>query len=323
MTTCTGVIAHRNQVAFLDDAVRSLAAQCDEVIVVDDGRTPESQVVLNKLLKQLDNVKALSNASSLGVSFALNMAVREASSDVILIQGADDISLPQRRDVQVLALSDPSVVLSYSKPMVMSASGRNLPDEAAPEFQVDLPDGANLMRQLFLRGNFICAPAVAMRRDDFLRLGGFPENNVYLQDLALWLAASLHGEFHRSASPLVKYRKHPNNSSGIRNQSNIDVRSRFLTEYRETLCQFIDQTTVSELRTCFPDMNLPSVLHVSVIEPVLRALILAQAPVQGMAEECVSRLISCSRGQTDGPTVEALARLIEQIGSVSFRYSMG
>jgi hypothetical protein len=52
-----------------------------------------------------------------------------------------------------------------------------------------------------------------MRRDDFLKHGGFPVNVDALQDYFLWLKCADKGNMLRLGERIVKYRKHGNNLS--------------------------------------------------------------------------------------------------------------
>ena len=97
-------------------------------------------------------------------------------------------------------------------PRVIDSFGRVLPDSVAGEFLVA---GAAIdpLTQLFFESNYICAPAVAVRRADYLRLGGFRAGLDLLQDYALWLMLAVEGSFYLIHEPVVEYRKHGTNLS--------------------------------------------------------------------------------------------------------------
>ncbi|WP_158252845.1 glycosyltransferase [Cryobacterium sp. N21] len=235
--TTTGIIATYNQQDFIREAVVSLAVQVDEIIVVNDASTDGTRAALDEL--QISNLRVLHNETQCGVSATYNRAVTAATSDLLLIQGGDDRSLPGRAARQIDALNDPDVSLAYSLPTVIDSAGMELPDSLASEFHAgrELIDPLTF---LFFHANYICAPAAAVRRADYLRHGGFPGGLDLLQDYALWLRLAADGRFAVIDEPVVEYRKHGKNLS--REYSGLDsvkhrrldaeqefIRTRFLT----------------------------------------------------------------------------------------------
>lgn len=205
-----GVLASHNQVDYIAEAVHSLARQVDEVIVIDDGSIDGTWEVLQSL--SADGLRLLRNETPAGVSAAYNRAVRAASSAIVLIQGGDDRSLPDRAQRQIGELADRGVSLVFSLPLIIDSAGRQLPQSLASEFLAGAADPAPLPF-LFFEANYVCAPSVAVRRDDYLALGGFRVGLDLLQDYDLWLSLAARGRFVRIEEPVVEYRKHRSNLS--------------------------------------------------------------------------------------------------------------
>ena len=208
MTTTAGVIAAFDQEEYILEAVASLVGHVDEVIVVDDASTDATGDVLDGM--SFDNVRVIHNESSQGVSRSFNRGIAQTSCDVILIQGGDDRSLPDRAKLQKAAMADPSVAMVYSNPRVINTAGRFLLDWLAPEFH---PEPADPLAALALGNNYICAPSVAFRRTDFLEVGGFHAGLDLLQDHDLWLRLAERGDLRKLSVPVVEYRKHGSNVS--------------------------------------------------------------------------------------------------------------
>jgi GT2 family glycosyltransferase len=164
------------------------------------------------LKNRFANLKVFRDQSKLGVSRAFNKAIQISECDIVLIQGGDDISLPDRREIQTQALSNGENSLAYSDPIVINESGLTLSSDVAPEFRSTVPPLDHLV-QLFYFGNYICAPSVGIRRRDFQEWGGFKANLDALQDYELWLRAADSGSFSVASQPVVKYRKHGTNLS--------------------------------------------------------------------------------------------------------------
>lgn len=210
MPKTAGIIATFNQENYVEESVRSLACQVDELIVIDDHSSDRTFEVIRDL--NVPNLRLIRNDSNLGVSSACNLGVSETSADVIFFQGGDDVSLPGRVEQQLSELETQDVVLSYGLPEIIDANGYKLPDQAAQEFFPPKPI-SGVLENLYFSGNFICAPSVAMRRELYLSLGGFNPALKYLQDYELWLKCASLGDFRRSTKTLIKYRKHSNNLS--------------------------------------------------------------------------------------------------------------
>lgn len=207
--TTTGVIAAFNQEEYILEAVASLVDNVDEVVVVNDASTDGTGDALRRM--SFDNLLVIHNSSTQGVSRSLNSAVSQASSELILIQGGDDRSLPDRAALQKAALADPTAVMVYSDPRVINTSGHSVPDWLAPEFF--RPEPPDSLVALALGNNYICAPSVAFRRTDFLEGGGFHAGLDLLQDHDLWLRLAERGDLRKLNVPVVEYRKHGKNVS--------------------------------------------------------------------------------------------------------------
>lgn len=210
MTRVGGVVAIHNQIRWAEEAIRSLAAETDELVVVDDGSSDGSSELVGSLASQI-GFRAIRNSSPRGVSEAYNAAVEMLDAEIVLIQGGDDRTLPGRARASIAQLEDPRVALVHARPVVIDALGRYLPDEVAGEFQAF--DDQDPLPILFYDGNFICAPSAAVRRADYLEAGGFPSNVEQLQDYALWLQLAARGRFVHLPEPVVEYRKHASNLS--------------------------------------------------------------------------------------------------------------
>lgn len=234
--TVAGVIAAYNHEDYIEEAVASLVGQVDEVIVVNDASADRTAEILDSMT--YSNLRVIHNPRQLGVSHSYNRAVEISTSEILLIQGGDDRSRPQRADVQRRVLADPAVAFAYSLPMVIDGRGRDLPDSVAGEFFVD-DDEHDSLASLFFGANYICAPSIAMRRADYVRLGGFRPGLDLLQDYDLWLSLAAEGSCVLSEEPVVKYRKHVSNLS--REYVGLDSvkRRRFCAEFEFIRHRFV------------------------------------------------------------------------------------
>jgi glycosyltransferase involved in cell wall biosynthesis len=232
-----GIIASFNQAVYIEESVISLAPQVDEIIVADDCSTDDS--VERILALGIDTVRILRMEERVGVSRACNLAAESTSAHIIVLQGGDDRSLPGRVNQHVLDFDRSDVTLSASLPSIIDSRGHTLNGNVADEFTV-LQPGEDPLQRLIFGGNFICAPTAAMRREDFLDMGGYPVGIDLLQDHALWLKALSVGKLALSTRPLVEYRKHGTNTS--RSYVGLDSprRRRHAAELEYVITSFIE-----------------------------------------------------------------------------------
>jgi glycosyltransferase involved in cell wall biosynthesis len=220
----SGIIASFNHELYIEEAVLSLIGQVDELVVVDDQSQDSTLQKLCNLQSSHENLKVIKPSKKLGVSEAFNLAAKQATSEVLIIQGADDVSLSNRVSDQISLLEKRDTVMAYSLPDIIDRHSNILPNHMAPEFfrgRIFHDD----LSELFYNGNFICAPSVAMYKSDFINFGGFLKNVDAWQDYALWLKCSENGKFQICNRPVVRYRKHANNlSRRIYNESVAHIR---------------------------------------------------------------------------------------------------
>ena len=77
-----------------------------EIIIVDDGSTNKEQFmeIVGRLKKEDDRIRYIDLEKNYGKWYALNKAIETTDAQVCTAHDADDISLPDRIDMQALAL---------------------------------------------------------------------------------------------------------------------------------------------------------------------------------------------------------------------------
>jgi glycosyltransferase involved in cell wall biosynthesis len=95
--TASVIIPNFNHSQFVAKAIGSVLAQGDDVselIVIDDGSTDNSVVVIEAALQGRPNARLLRNETNRGAVATLNRGINEASGDFVLLAAADDVYLP-------------------------------------------------------------------------------------------------------------------------------------------------------------------------------------------------------------------------------------
>jgi hypothetical protein len=169
---------------FLADSVESVLNQTMpelELIVVDDGSTDASPAILASYARRDARVKILRQDHA-GVPAAANAAIRRASYDLIARVDSDDCMLPNRLERQMEFIqARPELQVACSNCFFINAAGKRIGSSSC---RVDIDRGKRELRPaLFLE---IVQSTVLMRKEAFLRVGGYREDLAYAEDRDLW-----------------------------------------------------------------------------------------------------------------------------------------
>lgn len=216
MTKVSVIIPTFNRASTIVDAVQSVVDQTygsTEIIVVDDGSTDET---IEKLGVFSSRITLLRQQNS-GPSAARNHGVQAASGEILAFLDSDDTWLPEKLERQVALMN------ACGKGMVCCVCNASI-DNGERVWSTDSfrvagiraePDEgvwhnpADLLSNRFLLFNQVAA----IRREAFVRVGGYNKRLKLLEDydLALRLAAR-GGQWGMIATPLVRKR---NDTNGI------------------------------------------------------------------------------------------------------------
>ena len=158
-----------------------------EVVVVDDGSTDDS---LSKAAQYKD-VRVFQQTHS-GVSSARNHAIREAKGEWILPVDADDRISPDYIEKAVAVIGDDVRVIGCRAQFFGAREG----EWRLPEFS----------HELLARRNMIPVSSL-FRKADWMRVGGFCEQDIYREDWDFWLSLmELGGRYVRLEEVGLYYR---------------------------------------------------------------------------------------------------------------------
>ena len=194
---------------FVEEAVASILAQTFtdfEFVILEDGSRDRTYEILQRMAALDSRIKLYRNDRNIGLCLSLNRGLRAATAPILARMDADDISRPQRLEMQVAFLRDNpdiDVVGSYLK--ILGA-----------EDVWALPTKHEDIVSLMLFQNPIYHPAVMVRRwrDDGQRGLGeavtYDTSRRYAQDYDLWVRLGLDhsARFANIPEALLLYRRH-------------------------------------------------------------------------------------------------------------------
>ena len=204
----TAAITTFNRAAFLPGALESIFAQTrqpDEVLVVDDGSTDDTQDVL---AEYGDRIRVVRQENA-GRSGARNRAVEEARGELLSFLDSDDRWLPDKLARQLPVLEDERVAMVHGHVDVIGADGELLVDETHRHhelFSAAHRNGATYAGYAF---DCRCFSSALTARVSAIRDVGLYDPALLLDDYDLYLRLALEHEIvFLEGPPVTQYRHH-------------------------------------------------------------------------------------------------------------------
>jgi glycosyltransferase involved in cell wall biosynthesis len=199
------------------DSVLKQSFTSIEIIIVNDGSTDETELILNRHIQKIsnENIRLISQENQ-GPSFARNRGALNAAGKYLLFLDGDDAIAPSyiQKCVAILEIHN-FINIVYSDAIFFGAQKGIW---HLPEFK--LPD--------FLVSNCIYISAM-IRTEVFKAVGGFDENLKFAEDWELWLRIiKNYGGVSKIAEKLFFYRKHANKTSLSDNKSNNNDEEKYM-----------------------------------------------------------------------------------------------
>lgn len=177
----TVYIPTKNRPELLQRALQSVLNQdysSIEIIIVDDGSSPDNQTKAKVIAGQSDNIRIILNAESKGACHARNQAIAEAKGEFITGLDDDDEFLPDRISTFVSAWPKyPSISALCSGYLFILPGGRRLSSGnrrlRINSHQIKFKNDVG--NQIFTKTNWL------------RQIGGFDPALVACQDYDVWL----------------------------------------------------------------------------------------------------------------------------------------
>ena len=187
-----------NQAKYIGEAIDSVLSQTYtkwELIIVDDGSTDDSYVIMRDYAARDERITCRQQANG-GPSKARNLGAKEAQGKYILFFDSDDKLASSFLEQGLLYMeANKDCVVYY--PRVKYFGSRN--DEEPLRY--------TSYKDLLCKSSILCTSII--RKQDFDRIGGFDETMRGYEDWEMYIRLLYHNDIvHQSSDILFYYRMH-------------------------------------------------------------------------------------------------------------------
>ena len=190
---------------WLGEAIESIRSQSYpdfEFIIVNDCSHDRSEAIIKAHVENDERIQLITLEQNCGAYVARNRAITASSGKYIAGMDCDDVSLPQRLEMQLTFLQANLDVGAVGTRMQV------VDDNLKPLFEYDVPERhALIVWNLFLGWN-LAGPTVMMRRELLVSLGGYDTSYRTAGDLDLWTRMAEKTRFANLPDKLYLYRRH-------------------------------------------------------------------------------------------------------------------
>lgn len=198
------VMASHNGEKFIKEAIDSVLGQTYadfEFLIVDDGSTDLTAVVLSEYQERDQRIKIITNPQCLGLTKSLNIALRQAQGELIVRMDDDDVSLKNRLEKQFDFMEkNLDVALCGAMGIVINAIGEEIG-------QKDLALGYPEIRKRLLSNNQFIHSSLMIRKAILDKEGFYNERFKKAQDYELVLRLARKYQVVNLQDRLIKWRK--------------------------------------------------------------------------------------------------------------------
>ncbi len=195
---------------YLAEAIASILGQTYadfEFIIVDDGSTDGSARIIREYGERDSRIHFIRRDRNQGGSFARNAGIAVAQGKYIAMMDCDDVCLPDRLRKQLNFLE------AHPEIDVVSSTIWLVDQDLKPLAPIPMP----LEHPLIAWGQFfganIAHPAVLLRREPLIAVGGYEERRSLTEDKELWSRLLPISRFANLPDVLMLYRQHPQSTS--------------------------------------------------------------------------------------------------------------
>ena len=230
------IIPTHNRADILPRAIRSVQSQArhvNDIIVVSDGATDDTEDVVKRLAKEDKRIRLIAYHPGHNGNYARNQGLAAATGEFIAFLDDDDEWLPRKTELQMEIFErEPDVGLVY-------ASQNCIYEDTGVSYQTQPMMRGDLSQSIFIRGEMGTPSQVMIRRSVLEQTGPFDLELGALQDYDLWIRCCLVTKVDFVPEPCINYY----NSSGTNQVSSntekyIHARLYIREKYRKEIAKY-------------------------------------------------------------------------------------
>jgi len=188
---------------YLDKAISSILNQTFqdfEFIIINDASSDRSDEIIQKYLTD-KRIVYIKNRERKGIVYNLNKGIEISKADIIARMDGDDISEPQRLEVQYQFLQrNPNIALVGCFVKLINEKGEICGRKIKPVTYQEIK------KDILIYSPFI-HPTIMIRKDVFKKVGFYRKQYLWCEDIDLWYRIVFSGfEVANTPQYLLKYR---------------------------------------------------------------------------------------------------------------------
>lgn len=192
-----------NAKQYLAEAIESVLSQTlkdFELILINDASTDNTLAITNSFKKRDRRIRVINNKKNLQMAESLNLGIREAKADLIARMDQDDISLPERLEIQYKFLqSYPDVAIVGNDISIIDEKGKIIGKRT-------YPTTSSSLKYIMFRYSPFAHPTVMFRKLAYQKVKGYDPKTYPCDDIDFWFRLGKQYKFASIPRILFKYR---------------------------------------------------------------------------------------------------------------------
>ncbi|MGL5382362.1 MAG: glycosyltransferase family 2 protein [Culicoidibacterales bacterium] len=212
---------------FIKEQLESILIQLsaeDEVVISDDGSQDDTLKIIKQYSENDSRIKVFQNKLSLGVVNNFEYAINHCQNEIIFFSDQDDIWLGNKVEkIKKIFEKNKNIDVVISDLEVFNSNTGEVLSKSFIESNGSKQGFVNNL----LRNSYIGC-AMAVRKSYLKEILPFPKN-IPMHDWWIGLNSELDKKTYIIKEPLIKYRRHENNVTGIvKNNLLVKAKYRFI-----------------------------------------------------------------------------------------------
>jgi len=207
----------------VDRAIESILNQTlknFEFIIVNDASRDKTSTIVRRYAKKDKRIRLINNDRNLKIAHSLNIGVSNAKADLIARMDADDISHPERLEMQYAFLKQhPNVAIVGTNISISDKNGNEIWKREYPTLSTEL-------KKVMLRYAPFAHPTVMFLKKVFDEFGGYDPKMIPCEDIDFWFRIGTKYDFGNIPKSLLKY------SLSVKSGSHYDIRKTELLGFK-------------------------------------------------------------------------------------------